>query len=453
MVRTEIVHGDLVLNGYERESDRMLRAADGRRLWILNPPTSRRWTSTRRLVTETPVRWSLTNDARGVVLRCDATGPAPIEVDLIDMGPDAAASLVSEVCEPMLVLGSFSPLESPSSLGRFLVGGEVLDTTDFDGHRVVSEQTALSLYRIARHRGGPFWELVASHLTSYVAARVEQAASGRRLVHDMWGAGESHARFVADAALLLLAAAEHSPEADDLPRSARGAVRLLDEFARPWRGGTWYAHDSCEVDDGRNDLVLNTHLQAIVVRLAAGLDVGESMRAAHAALALIPERARGWVIGHGLRAASALGLTSTRPRSRLVRRFDRAAVGAQLRHGRLAYPGGWIARDASGHASPDYYLTVNLNDLATVAANMPAELGIARSLARGLRFGAAGYFAHERRRGVATAVLVPNLLRISGDRDGARRAAARLRGRGVPPAIGWPGFEDHLWARLRAGTP
>lgn len=448
------MHGELVLDGYERESERMLRAADGRRLWILNFPTIRRWTSARGLVAEIPARWSLTSDTRGVVLRCDDPGgSAPIEVDLIDMGPDEAASLASDVCEPLLVLGSFSPLESPTDLGRFLVGGEVLDTTDFDGHRVISEQTALSLYRIARHRGGPFWNLVASHLTSYVAKRVEASLSSGRLVHDMWGAGESHARFVADAALLLLAATDHGSPDAQLRRSARRAVGLLDEFARPWEGGTWYGHDTLEVDDGRNDLVLNTHLQAIIVRLAAGLDVSESVHAAHVALGLVPERVRGWVIGHGLRAASVLGVASSGLRARLVPRLDRAAVGAQLRHGRLAYPGGWIARDASGHRAPDYYLTVNLNDLASVVANVPADHGLASSLACGLRFGATGFFAQERRRGLATAALVPNLLRISGEWDAACAAAARLRRRGMPPSIGWPGFEDRLWARLQGGTP
>jgi hypothetical protein len=447
-----MVDHELVLDRYVAESDRMLRAPDGRRLWIMNPPVAREWTTTRRLAAETPMGWSLTGDARGIVLRCESNGRARSEVDFVDLDPEAAAALLADTSEPMLVLGSFSTLSSAMTIGQFLVGGEVLDTTDFGGHRVISEQTALSLYRIARRRSGPFWDLVSSHLTSYVAGRVDAVGAGR-LVHDMWGAGESHARFVADAALLLIAASEHDPGATDVAESARRAVRLLDDFGRPCGGGTWYAHDTSEIDAGRHDLVLNTHLQAILVRLAAGLEVAGAMRAARAALETVPEWSRGRIIGYGLRAASIVGLASNDLGDRCADRLRRSAVGIQHRTSRVMFPGGWIARDASGHAAPDYYLTVNLNDLAAVAANVPVDGGVARPLARGLRFARTGFITQERRRLVPTAALVPNLLRISGDVAGAHHAAARLRRSAMPPAIGWPGFEDHLWARLRAGTP
>lgn len=449
--RTEIVVDELVLRGFTPATDRLLRATDGRHLWIMNPPTERRWTPTGRLASEAPVDWSLVPDRTSTTLRRTPGRGSVAEVDLVEMGPEAAAALRSDTSEPMLVLGSFSPVASPDTLGRFLVGGAVLDTTDFSGHRVPSEQTALSLYRIARWRGGPFWELVAAHIADLVGRRVRTAASGR-LVHDLWGHGESHARFVADAALLLLAESERTPDAAHLRGLASNALKLLDEFAVQSWNGVWYRHDSMEVDEGRNDLVLNTHVQAMIVRVAAGLDVTAPMRALRLALSVPPERSRAWLVGHGLRAASLVGAAAPRAGARLNRRLDLAAVHAQQRHRTLAFPGGWVARDASGVRAPGYYLTVNLNDLAGLSVNA-TDAAVSRALARGIRFARSGFTLLERRQRIPTTGLVPNILRIAGDLAGARRAADRSRRAGVPPAIGWPGYEDDLWERLRAGTP
>ncbi len=449
--RTELVGEELVLHGFAPVTDRLLRAADGRHLWIMNPPTERRWTPTGRLASEAPVDWCLEPDQTRTTLRCAPGRRCRVEVDLVEMDPAAAAALRSDSSEPMLVLGSFSPLGSPDTLGRFLVGGAVLDTTDFAGHRVASEQTALSLYRIARWRGGPLWEPVAVHIAELVADRVRGAGSGK-LVHDVWGHGESHARFVADAALLLLAESERAPEAVHLRGLAFRALELLDEFAVPSGDGVWYRHDSLEVDGGRNDLVLNTHLQAMIVRLAAGLDVAASMRALRRALAAPSERARTWLIGHGLRAANLAGAVAPSAKPRLSRRLDLAATRAQQRHGALVFPGGWVGRDASGALAPGYYLTVNLHDLAGLSANT-TDAAVSRTLAGGIRFARSGFALLERRQQIPTTVLVPNILRMAGDVAGARRAAERRRRAGVPATIGWPGYEDGLWTRLRAGTP
>src|SRR4051794_41824352 len=97
----------------------------------------------------------------------------------------------------MTVLGSFTPLGGPSTLGRFLVGDQVLDTNDFGGRRCPSEQTALSLYRIARLRAGAFWSSVADHLTDVVATRL---AATPTPAHGVYGGGETPHRVLGDAA-------------------------------------------------------------------------------------------------------------------------------------------------------------------------------------------------------------------------------------------------------------
>jgi hypothetical protein len=437
MFRTEKVDGELLLRG------RRLVAADrfvderGGEQWLLHPPSRRVWSSTGALVDVRPVGHVVAEDEGGVRVRVEE----PCEVDLMELEKGEAATATSDRSDAMTVIGSFAPIAGPADVGRFFVGSTILDTTDFGGRRCPSEQTALSIYRIARARGGAFWDAVARAAGEIVARRVTDAPGGLP-VHDLLGEGETHTRFVADAALLLLA--------DGRAEAAACALAALDAMAVPWRDGRWYVHDTVERGAARNDLVLNTHLHAVVAASAAGGDVTPALLALDAALALRGERARGAVLAAMLTVSDRL-----RARGRghaLAHRAEHMAARARARSAHLRLPGGWLARDVTSHPAPSYF-TVNLSDLAVLDRVRPTAAATA-ALRAGLQHArVSGHFAALRRDGDPLAVLVPSLLRNAGLLEAARRAADATAAAGWAPAIGWPGHEDQLWGRLPAGTP
>ena len=423
----------LDLPGWRRvEADRLEDGAGGV-LLVVGEPADRTWTSGGILTAAQPVEWALENTAEGAVLRAAEAA----EVDLVELH-DAAAAAVDEPFDPMTVLGSFTPVGGASTLGRFLVGTEVLDTNDFGGRRCPSEQTALSLYRVARLRGGAFWTAVADHVAAVAARRITAAATP---VHGVYGGDETHTRFLADAALLLLA---HGHE--DL---ARRAVEGLDALSVPYAGGRWTLHDSDERDRGDNWLVLNTHVQATLARLAVGDDVTADLRAMDAALRLRVEPRRALPAAARLLAADAAHGWLGRHTGGSAQ--ERAAQ-TRTESPHLVLPGGWIARDAGGGPAPAY-LTVNLYDLAGLCANHPTPTAT-KALRRGLRYARwSGYFRAIQRDAHPQAAVAPIALRMAGLTGAARRAAARAAAAGWPPAVGWPGRVDRLWSALVPGTP
>lgn len=434
--RTERVTDALELPGWSPESAGRLRARDGALLLVTGAPAARAWTADGILTAQRPVDWTVEPTGDGVRLRVGE----PASIDLLELHGAAAAAADRDPGDPMTVLGSFAPVTGPVSLGAFLVGDEVLDTNDFGGRRCPSEQTALSLYRIARHRGGALWAGVANHVADIVARRVARSPD-RLPVHGVYGGTETHTRFLADAVLLLLA------HGDDV--GAARAVAGLDRLAVRYAGGRWTLHDSTERDDGVNRLVLNTHVQATVARAAAGDDVTDDLRALDAALRLRPPRPVGVRLAARLACADAAHGLLGRPTG--GRAQERAAQARRDRP-HLALPGGWIARDAGEGPAPAY-LTVNIYDLAALCANRPTP-DAAAALRRALRYAhVSGYFRGQQRDRHPQACVQPIALRMAGRPRAAARAAARARAGGWAPAVGWPGHADSLWPRLAAGTP
>jgi hypothetical protein len=449
--RTEVIERQRDLPGHRLAGELTAVAPDGSALVLLNPPARRTWSASGVLAADQEVGWRWVEDQAAVRILVDE----PCEVDLLELPPAAAAAVAGDRSDAMLVPGSFAPLQGLSSLGRFLVGSQVLDTNLFDGRRCPSEQTALALYRVARWRGGELWDAVADVVADLVARRMAASPEGL-LVHDLWGKGETHVRFLADAALLLLAQSERAPGDPRWRSLADRACDALDRLTVPRGDGVWHLHDSLELDAGRNDLVLNTHLQVMVVRLAFGREVTASSAPLREVLRVPVPRARAAAIGAAALASTALaarrrGRTAAGA-ERLVERTRHAAEAASAGAERLRFPGGWIGRDASGRPAPPYYLTVNLNDLASLLRNH--DLPEARhALRAGLRFARAGYLQWQRRHGDPIVVLQPALLRNVGLAAVAEQVASELTGGGHPSAIGWPGRTDRLWSRLAEGTP
>ncbi|MDQ1373157.1 MAG: hypothetical protein QOJ09_495, partial [Actinomycetota bacterium] len=250
--------GALQLTGWHPSGDRQFRDNQGRLLWLVHPPVRRTRAPSGALLDARSEEWSAISAEGGAVL----DGPPGSEVDFLELAPAAAEAFLADRSEPMFVLGSFAPLGGPRGLDAFLVGGDVLDTTDFDGRRCASEQTALSLFRIALHRGGPFWDGVADVVATWVAARVE--GSGGAPVHDLWGHGETHTRFLADAVLLLAAQAERDTDRRWV-RACETARRGLERLTAPTPGGPWFVHDTIELAGAHaHALVLNTHVQSLI---------------------------------------------------------------------------------------------------------------------------------------------------------------------------------------------
>jgi hypothetical protein len=370
----------------------------------LTAPRRRAWEGV-RLVGDVAV--SSTRTADGWAFE----GRAEVDV-LIGPPPDVADDLT--------VLGSFEVLD----LGRFLVGGQVLDATDFGGARCPSEQTALQLWRIARYRGGPFWDGVALVVADWVRTRLGQP-------HDLLGEGETHTRFVADGVLLLAAVGEDRTDA-----------------LEPLRVGDWYVHDS--LDDGR-DRVLNTHLVALLARRAAGHDGDVGVAALHAALAPATGP-RSWAHGADLLAGDlAHGWL---PRRRVFAGHTHAAEtrAARQRHrdGTLVLTTGRTGRDVRSEPAPAYH-TVNTADLASyaVATRDPLVRKASEAAAR-YALWSGHWRGLLRDRDPIVLLIPPTLLRLGQVRR-AERWAERLLRHGFTPAIGWPGYVDRPWDRLPAG--
>jgi hypothetical protein len=434
--RTEMLSDALELPGWSPAGNDRFRTPDGGLLLVVGAPARRTWGNGGILVSSRPTAWRIETTGDGARIRSEAAG----EVDLLELHADTAEAATRDVSEPMTVLGSFTPVAGPSTVGGFLVGDEVLDTNDFGGRRAPSEQTALSLYRIARHRGGAFWDGVAEHVAGIVARRVSQCPEVLP-VHGVYGGAETHTRFLADAVLLLTAHGEHE--------LAARALAGLDQLSVNYAGGRWTLHDSEERDAGANHLVLNTHVQSIVARTATGADIAADLRAMDAALNLrLPTPA---ALSTAARIAVSDMAGGWLGRSTGGRAQERAAEARRsVPHLRL--PGGWIARDAGLSPAPAY-LTVNIYDLASLCSNQGTPTAH-RALSTALRYArVSGYFRGQQRTAHPQASVQPIALRMAGHARAAGRAADRARAAGWHPAVGWPGYIDALWPRLTEGTP
>jgi hypothetical protein len=447
--RTEgIPDGGLVFATGAVEAPRAVRFADASLTYLLNPPQRRRWGPHGDLLDTVPAEWSLAADGNRAVLAAEPGA----EVDLLELGPEAARAFAGDRPEPLTVVPPFRPVGDLRDLADYLVGGKVLTGTERRKKPV--DSTALSLYRIARHRGGPLWSGVAEHVAAVTAARIEAAPDGGP-VHDIWSGAETHVRYLNDAILLMAAHSEWTSGAR-WTQAAERACKLLDGFTIDAAGGRWVLHDSLERDAGRNDFVLNTHVQAVVALLAAGRDARAHIAAMRGALS---PRAGG---RGGFRAAAGLALFETvraRGPRRYVRRhmvpaYTRAAEVCTHAHA-FRLPGGWIARDLSGKRGPGRYLSVNLGDMAAVTNSLEAPPpGLERWLGDGLRFARrSGFFRAEFRDRAPMAALIPAVLRLAGRDNDAAAAAERARAAGLTPMVGWPGYEDRLWQLLGDGSP
>ena len=449
-IRTLRVGRATELKGWHACATRLLKPVpdDGRRLWLMNPPSVRRWSPSGMLESDVASPWQLKGD------QLSATDEGA-EADLVELGAAEAAAMAADRSPAMTVIGSFEALTGPSSLGRFLVAGRVLDTNRFNGRRVDSEQTALSLYRVLRLRRSPFWDGAACHIIDEVARRVETATDGGP-VHDVWGRGETHSRFLTDAWLLLLAASEAFPGNGRMRTAADRAASMVERLGVPFAGGRWYLHDSLELAAGINDWVLNTHAQVVAARIAAGLPTDAAVVALDSALKQARRTIGGVTGALGLAAADAACAAAPGRWADRAEALRRAAHRSASRHRRrkmyLQGPFGHIARDISATVAPSYYLTVNLYDLGVLATNTGLP-GTRRAFDAGVRYARrSGYFRAQLRDGHPLAVLVPIVLHQAGLRRAADRAAEAAQRAGVRPTPGWPGHEDQPWRRLRVGS-
>jgi hypothetical protein len=370
-----------------------------------------------------------------------------VELDAVEA--DAVAAELAAPLAPMLVVGSFAPLSGPASLGRFLIGDGVFDTNVFAGPRCPSEQTALGLWRVARLRGGAFWDGVADHVAGWVGRRVAEAGPAGP-VHGLWGEHETHVRFLADAALLLLAAGDEA---------AGKAVDALERYARPYGDGVWYLHDSLEADTGALKLVLNTHAQVLAVMAMAGRDAAPGLRALDAALDLTPTRWQGGALAAAIGASDLLAAYGPSPArraaGRAMRWIQRRVAAAHGDAPFIRLPGGYVGRDASNEVAPHYYAAVNLYDLGVLVANGIADTNstTAAAFRSACRWAAVtGTFRTLRRQRVGVSCLEPIVWQQAGRGDRAEAAASAALTDGWPASPGWPGHHDRLGPTLRPGT-
>ena len=448
-LRTLEASGELRLPEWTVVEPDLLSRGDGKLLWLVSPPAVRTLSEWGRTLLS-PVDWRLEQDGGDAVLRTSGEGAV---FDALELRGAVAQGFGDDASDPMQLFPLGVPLGGPRDLAPFLLGDRIVATAK--GGTGPSEQLALSLYRIARLRGGPFWSAVAAHVADAVLAGLDRRGEGGPS-HNLWGGEETHVRLLADTLLLLVAHGEASGDGG-FQRAAERIADLIETFAVPFEDGVWYLHDSVEREEGRNSLILNTHLHAIVALLAAGREVSKARRALVAALELRSRRPGAYLHAAGVAISDATAAVTPRPGSRASLRSAMRARGRsakyRMRHPHLRAPGGWIALGVRSRACPVRYMLVNLNDLAMVEANLP-DPSCRRALRSGLRYvRLSGFLRAQRRRRDPTVALMPAVLRVAGRRRAAEREARRLAAAGRPPAIGWPGHEDHLWPRLAPGTP
>ncbi len=440
--------GGLLVADVSLAGPRTMRRADGGLVHLLNPPQLRQWGPHGDLRDSEEAGWELSGEGSGVRLRSAAAGA---EIELLHLSGAAAEEFDRDDPQALVTAPAFAPFGGVDDLGDYYLAGRILAGI---GHKRRVDSTALSLYRIARWRGGSLWSGIAELIAGAMADRIESASDGS-LPHDLLDLGETHVRYLNDA-LLLMAAHREWRAGPRWDRACARAVELLRTFTVPYGGGEWILHDSLERGAGRNDLILNTHLQAMIALQAAGADTEPHGRALLAALTPAAS-------GRAARRAARLIATLEAARSfgpeRLVR-FVRArrpyALAAEVcaDQAALRLPGGWIARDLKGDPAPSYYATVNLVDLGGLLANRPSRAEPRAWLDAGVRFALrSGFFRAETRAAAPTAPLVPVALRLAGrEREAAAFARRQLAAGGVP-MIGWPGYVDSLWSNLAPGTP
>lgn len=445
----ELNRGELVLPGWRVIEPDLLQRDDGDLLWIINAPTCRTRSAGGRIQL-TPVDWRLGQDEGKASIRTSAQSA---HLDTVELRGAVARAFVEDSSQTMHVHPLGVSLGGPRDLASFLLEDQIVAAAK--GGIGPSEQLALSIYRIARLRGGAFWDAVANHVARATLSRVEGMGDDGP-EHNLWGAQETHVRLLADTLLLLVA---HSETTGGEPFRLAGEriADLLEGFGVPLGGGVWYLHDSLERQQSRNSLILNTHLHAMVALLAAGRQVEDARRALVSVLARRCRRPGAYVHATGIAFSDAVAALTPDPGSDAVMRFAMRSRGREARyrvhHRYLRAPGGWIALGVRRRAGPLRYMLVNLNDLAMLHANLD-DRTCRRTLRAGLRYvRLSGFLRAQRRRGDPTVSLMPGVLRATGSPRAAEREAKRLASSGRPAAIGWPGYVDHLWSRLAAGTP
>jgi hypothetical protein len=146
------VRGSIELPGWRVVAERLLRDGDGNITWLLGEPRRRAWSATGVLTLGEPVGWRVSDGDNGATLTCS---DSDAETDLVELRGEAARAFERDASEPMTVIPSFRPLAGPPDLEDYLVGGRVVTGGPLARWQV--EQAALSIYRIARLRGGAFW--------------------------------------------------------------------------------------------------------------------------------------------------------------------------------------------------------------------------------------------------------------------------------------------------------
>ena len=407
----------------------LARGPSGELWWLMREPAAREWRNGAGLLSERGIEWRLLQDGEDVVLRVAEPGG---EADVLDLRGAAAEAFLEADDEPLTVIGPYRPIRGPRDVAAHITARGPLLPAFGPGRRRLTEQLGLSLYRIARWRGGPFWDATAQWLAEWGVARAGHLEAQTEL------------RFVTDLAMLLLAAGESG-----------AAERVLDDLEKcavPLGDGTWYRHDREEVVADRNDLVLNTHLYTLVALAAGGRSVAAGQRALTHALSHRAPRGRGAALAAGI-ALTDLAIAAGFPMGKMAWQLHRRWADFRRDHRHLTLVPGLVARDATGAAAGRYYRTVNLADLAAVVCAAPSPHARA-ALRSGLNLArASGFFRVQRISGAYATVVIPSLLRMAGHHGPARRTAARAREAGWAPTIGWPGYEDALWPALPPGIP
>jgi len=313
--------------------------------------------------------------------------------------------------QPVFMWGSHTVLRGPADVYVYLVHGQVYENRyEWRYHwKICAENEAYSLY-LALHglelaTGKRFYGLLKRQVLFSVISRQSEDGGWR---HGEWSDFmESHYRMHNGAVLLLEAALEERPDGavrGALERAAAFTSRHTDRLSL----GLWFLHDSLEEDidllrksgsrlipsrvlgkSPATKLILNTHLDAIVVldryREVTGenryVEHVESARAAtRALLALRPAETLYRLVYRAVRLTLVPEAEAKRmPLAlRAVRRAAREYLLPRLhkikrRFPRMVMPGGLIERHLSMPHFDVNYQTVNLMDLVRLWRRFPAD--------------------------------------------------------------------------------
>lgn len=414
-------------------------------LWLPKQPVAREWDNQGRIKWEQELDCNYESKDDALLIKAKIDKQGCIEFPVVQFVSKATAFLdeirtffPQETTE--YIKGDWFTYKDVSDIWNYVVKGDVYDPRNQPvGRRWRCEQCAHTLYYHLNHLEEQTNKKIYAALQDLIAYSVMLSLpSDGRWRHGHWTPEmETHTRFQVDGIHLLLTHYEKTGKEVFLGKAKLAMDYLISIADTLSEGGIWFLHDSLEVDEQQarffygnlisskafgksisNTLCLNTHLWTMTALhrlttldsdpkyeeyLERGLKATQKvLEAEPAQLLYLPVYlVRDFLIKVALRSNRVVMKKVPRIFDRVFGRFVIPYMKKVFP--RLKMPNGFIERDLSSSALPNYYYIQNLKDLLVLYKQTRREgllKIIEKSLAYALQSGLVKHFASRDQRAV-----------------------------------------------------